>query len=242
MRFDTVPYSLDESLTRIEALKDIPNQYVEDPTTEGGNQAREAGVFIANRTVLCVSISEETEKKDKAMLAAKRWRTLLSEINAIAAAYRKGGILEIQDNNVFIILDTPYKVDVEAAIDMAARVKSLVDIINFVYKDLTTISVVIGIDYGEVLLLKRKTYQDKDEADVENCKGQAKNRAGSLTNYEAGYVVISNSVMRNLSTVYRDFFNSRIEGSKDVFSGSIINTQMNNWIKSQKDDSKTSDQ
>lgn len=241
MRFDTVPYSLDESLTRIEALKDIPNQYVEDPTTEGGEQARKAGVFIANRTVLCVSFSEGKDNKDKAMLLAKRWRSLLSEINAIAASYRKGGILEIQDNNVFITLDTPYKVDVEAAVDMAAQVRSLADIINLIFKDLTAIQVVIGIDYGEVILLKRKPYLDKDEVDVENCKGEAKNRAASLTNDEAGCVVISNSVQRNLSSTYRDFFPTKI-GDKEAFRGSIINTQMNNWLKSQKDSNKTSDQ
>lgn len=241
MRFDTVPYSLDESLTRIEALKDIPNQYVEDPTTEGGEQARKAGVFIANRTVLCVSFSEGKDNKDKAMLLAKRWRSLLSEINAIAASYRKGGILEIQDNNVFITLDTPYKVDVEAAVDMAAQVRSLADIINLIFKDLTAIQVVIGIDYGEVILLKRKPYLDKDEVDVENCKGEAKDRAASLTNYEAGHVVISSSVKRNLSSIYRDFFPTEIVG-KDIFVGSIVNTQMNNWLKSQKDSNKTSDQ
>lgn len=241
MRFDTVPYSLDESLTRIEALKDIPNQYIEDPSTEGGDQARKAGVFIANRTVLCASFYEVKEDKDKVMLLAKRWRSLLSEINAIAASYRKGGILEIQDSNVFITLDTPYKVDVEAAVDMAAQVRSLVDIINFVFKDLTAIKVVIGIDYGEVILLKRKPYLDKDEVDVENCKGGAKNKAASLTIYEAGYVVISNSVKRNLSTIYRDFFPTEIAG-KDASSGSIINTQMSNWLKGQKDSNKTRDQ
>lgn len=235
MRFDTVPYSVDESLTRIAALKDVPDQFVKDPTIEGGKQAREAGVFVANRTVLCASFSDLEDRVEMAMLKAKRWRSLLSEICAVAANYRQGGILEIQDNDVFITLDTPYKVDVEAAIDMAAQIRSLVDIINFMFDGLSALEVGVGMDYGEVVLFKRKTYLDKSEALVANCKGGAKNRAGQLVKSTKGYVIITKSVRRNLSMVYRDFF-TPMNANKDVFQGIIVNTQMNNWLAGQKED------
>ena len=143
-----------------------------------------------------------TDKHRRPVLA-KIYRSFISEMVALMNDYSKCKEVSINGDCVWCVCDTPYKSDVDDIFSLAARVCSLVDVINFKLekKGYLTFKVGVGIDYGRALMIK-VGHKGADINDVV-WMGDVVNEACHLSNEAGGSherrIFLSNVIYENLS-------------------------------------------
>lgn len=151
---------------------------------------------------------------------AKMYRAFLSECVAIMNAEYNCKEISINGDCVWGVFDTPYKSDIDGVISVAAKLNSMVKILNYKLrkKEYSEISVGIGIDYGRALMVKAG-YSGSGINDV-IWMGDVVNSACHLCN-KAGrdyrkVIIISKVVYDNLNEHNQGLFSSYLDGLLDM--------------------------
>ena len=114
--------------------------------------------FYVNATAVFVDIRNSSKliSTHKRPTLAKIYRSFISETLAILNSDINCKFLNVEGDCVNAIFDTPNKRDIDSVISNAARVQSLIKILNckLKKKNISQISVGIGIDYGRLLMIK----------------------------------------------------------------------------------------
>lgn len=191
--------------------------------------------YYVNVTAIFIDIVGSSNMTDehKRPTLAKMYRAFLSECVAIMNAEIDCKEININGDCVWGVFDTPYKSDIDNVISVAAKLNSMIKILDYKLrkKNYSEISVGIGIDYGRALMVKAG-YSGSGINDV-IWMGDVVNSACHLCN-KAGrdyrkVIVISDVVYNNLNEHNQGLFSSYSDGWVTRYEGDIINISMNDW-------------
>lgn len=193
--------------------------------------------FYVYCSALFVDIRHSSDMTDKHRrpVLAKIYRSFISEMVALMNDYSKCKEVSINGDCVWCVCDTPYKSDVDDIFSLAARVCSLVDVINFKLekKGYLTFKVGVGIDYGRALMIK-VGHKGADINDVV-WMGDVVNEACHLSNEAGGSherrIFLSNVIYENLSDNLKKLCHK--DSGRDIYQANVVNVEMNQWLEAQ---------
>lgn len=232
-------YDIDASLTRIDEILDASNDsFEESDSIVDRSKLTYANGFYVKATALFVDIRDSSNMTDahKRPVLAKIYRSFISEMVALMNGHPTCKEVNINGDCVWCVCDTKYKTDIDGVFALAAQACSLVDILNFKLKKrgYQTYEVGVGLDYGRALMIKAGN-KGSGLNDVV-WMGDVVNQACHLCNEaNSGYfdkrVFLSNIIYTNLNDNNKKLCSK--DGGRDIYQADIINTIMDDWLKSQ---------
>lgn len=234
----TMSYDVDKSSERMDEILDASdNDYCDKDSIPARSDLTFKNGYYVNVSAIFIDIVGSSDMTDehKRPTLAKMYRAFLSECVAILNAEIDCKEININGDCVWGVFDAPYKSDIDNVISVAARLNSMIKILNYklMKKNYSEISVGIGIDYGRALMVKAG-YSGSGindviwMGDVVNSACHLCNKAGR--NYRKP-VVISEVVYNNLNEQHQGLFSSYINGWVTEYEGDIINLAMDDWYK-----------
>lgn len=194
--------------------------------------------FYVYCTALFVDIRDSSTmtNEHRRPVLAKIYRSFISEMVAIMNSNLKTKEICINGDCVWCVCDTPFKSDIDNVFSLAARICSMVDILNYKLKkkEYSTYEVGVGIDYGRALMIKAG-HKNSDINDVV-WMGDVVNNACHLCN-EANSslfdkrVFLSNVIFDNLNDTNKKLCSK--DDVRDIYQANIVNIEMNEWLKEQ---------
>ncbi len=229
-------YNFEQSLERIDnILKTDYRSYKVLKSIPSRDELSCTNGFYVMCTALYVDVripSKLSERYHEATLA-KIYRSYISEVVAILNGNNNCAEVNIEGNSVWGIFDTPHKEEMDSVLCTAARVSSIIDILNSKYrkKDIDPITVGIGIDYGRALMMKAG--HNGSEIDEIVWMGEVINSASRLCSYgnKRRYdkeVMVSNVFYNNISADKRELL--EWNDTYYCYHGNIMNVYMSEWI------------
>lgn len=220
-------YNFIHSLNRIDTLIDSSNPQADVlpyiPTFE--DAAKNTATQVC-ATIMCVKLNTNQDLLPKE--DCKYLHAFISEATQICRSNDCCRDIIIMPYCIMVVYSTPQKVNVDAVIDDSARINSLAMAINKKSKDRVSLSVTIGIDYGQVMMMP---VSGANETTTFTWYGPTIQEAKKLT--EGGnleYINITEVIWNNIRTENQRLF-KKPSIMEDYYAGSIINVTMNNWVK-----------
>jgi class 3 adenylate cyclase len=229
-------YDFQASIVRIQEILNASDaDYADSKTLPARASLTFTNGYYVDVTVLFVDIRESKQLSETHTrpVLAKIYRAFISEIVAVLRGHSKVSEVYIEGDGVWAVFDTPYKTDIDEALSTAARVSSLVDILNIklAKKNYSPIKIGMGIDYGECLYIKAgyKGSGINEVVWVGKVVGQAAAlcKHGNRTLFDAE-TLVSTVIYQNLKQEYKDLL--RWSQSTQCYSGNIINIVMSDWV------------
>lgn len=222
LRIDTI---LNEQDTSFPEVKSFPS--IDRLTYTNG--------FYVNVTALFVDIRDSSEliNDHNRPALAKIYRSFISEVIAIMNGGINCKFINIDGDCVSGVYETPNKTDIDSAFDDAARISSLIDVLNckLKKKKITEIKIGIGMDYGRLLLMKAG-FSGSGLNEVA-WMGEALNSAAKLcnkANKEHPYTILLSSVIhQNLNEENKKFLYNIPYNT--YYGCNIHRIDMNKWVK-----------
>ena len=155
----TMSYDVDKSSDRMDdILNASDNYYCDKDSIPARSDLTFKNGYYVNVTAIFIDIVGSSDMTDehKRPTLAKMYRAFLSECVAIMNAEIDCKEININGDCVWGVFDTPYKSYIDNVISVAARLNSMIKILNYKLrkKNYSEISVGIGIDYGRALMVK----------------------------------------------------------------------------------------
>lgn len=230
-------YDITDSVARIdEILIGSDTNFEELNSIPSRDKLTFTNGFYVYCTCLVMDIrgSSALTEKYKRPALAKIYRSYISEAVAVLASNTACKEINIHGDAVWGVLDTPYKSNIDEAFSTAARLSSLVDILNcrFAKKSgIDPITVGIGVDYGRALMLKA------------GYKGSAINDVvwmGDVVNYATKLCSWGNKSFSDREVMASDVIYDNLKGDnkallekhygRDCYHGNVVNIAMNEWV------------
>lgn len=236
----TIYYDIDKSSERIDEILNSSNTNYSDsdkvPKRDDLTYTNGRYVYVTALFIDIVGSSDMTDEYRRPTLA-KIYRSFISECVALMNSSDICKEININGDCVWGVFETPYKSDIDDVFSLAARLNSLIKILNYKYekKGYDRISVGIGIDYGRALMVKAG-YSGSGLNDV-IWMGDVVNQACHLSNRanrNGRKVILMGSVLhQNLCTENQDFCNKYYDAADNKYNyeAGVINTAMDNWYK-----------
>lgn len=226
-------YDVSTSAARMnDILNASDNDYSDKDSLPARNDLSFKNGYYVYVTAIFIDIVGSSDMTDvhKRLTLAKMYRAFLSECVAIMNAELDCKEININGDCVWGVFDTPLKSDVDKVITVAARLNSMIKILNYKLskKGYSEISVGIGIDYGRALMVKAG-YAGCGINDV-IWMGDVANLACHLCN-KAGrgsqkVVIISGAVYSKLNEHNKGLFKSFYDANFNTrYESSIISQQ-----------------
>lgn len=232
-------YDIEKSVERIDdILYSTSGNFEEKKPLPSRSNLSYTNGFYVNVTALFIDIvgsSNMTDEHTRPVLA-KTYRSFISECTAIMHSESCCKEININGDCVWGIFDTPYKNQIDDLLEVAARLNSLIKILNYKLqkRNYSRISVGIGMDYGRALMIKAG-YSGSGINDVV-WMGDVVNSASHLSGIAGrntrSTLVVSSAIYENLNEKNRSLLNkftSPLDWSI-LYEGNIINVDMNNWF------------
>ncbi len=238
-----------DHLKSVERIKEIINTSDLNFEEKDSIPSRDLLTFTNGFYVKCSAMfvdirdSKALTEKYKRPTLARIYKSYISELVAVMKCHSKVSEINIEGDCVWGVFDTPYQSDIQELISVSAMISSLIDILNWQYekKGYDPISVGIGIDYGRALMIKAG-YKGSAINDIV-WMGDVVNRASTLCSYgNKSYsdyeTMISSIVYDNLTNHDQELFSWN--PNRQCYHGNIVNVDMNNWLKEQKEQKRRS--
>lgn len=213
MEATNTTFNLIESIQRMDDILNSQNICEQKDSIPSRNTLTFTNGYYVNCSAIFVDIcgsSDLTSDHTRPVLA-KIYRCFISELVALFNGESRCREISINGDCVWSVFETPYKSDIDAMIDMAAKASSLINIINnkLQKKGYQTIEVGIGIDYGRALMAKAG-YKGSTINDV-IWMGDVVNNACHLCGYgnqtfSDCRVMISEIIYNNCCDKYKNLF------------------------------------
>lgn len=155
-------YDFEDSVERIDEILDSDDaDYQDSDTPPSRDELTFTNGFYVNCSALFVDMrgSSQLSAKHKNPTLAKIYRSYISELVALFRGNVQVNEISIEGDCVWGIYDTPKKRDIDRVFSTAYCASSLIDILNYKYrqKGISEINVGIGIAYGRALMIKPDT-------------------------------------------------------------------------------------
>ena len=242
MEANHIAYDHVASDERINEILDSAAAFEELDSVPTRSRLTYANGYYVNCTAVFIDIrgSSKLPENHTRPVLGKIYRSYISECIAVMNGNASCAEVFINGDCVSGIFNTPYKSDLDDAFVTAAKLNSLIQILNWRLerKGYQQISCGIGMDYGRALMLKAG-YNGSGINDV-IWMGDVVNRASNLCH-------MGNKGFRSalqVSTIARDNLNEHnqklLSPVIDLlypthFEGNVINTAMMDWLKEQKE-------
>lgn len=231
-----ISYDVDKSSQRMDDILNAGNGNYSDSTTvpQRSSLTYTNGYYV-NITALFIDIVGSSDMTDehKRPTLAKMYRSFISECSAIMNSESICKEININGDCVWGVFETPYKSDIDTVFSAAARLNSMIKILNYKLrkKGYSEISVGIGMDYGRALMVKAG-YSGSGLNDV-IWMGDVVNSACHLAN-KAGRdghkpLIVSSIIQSNLNEHNQGLLSSTYIDWKTYYEGDVINTAMEDW-------------
>lgn len=241
MKSNNKLFSYDQSKVRIdEILKTDNKSYEEVDSIPSRDKLTFNNGFYVNKTsVVFVDIrnSSKLPEDNQRPVLAKIYRAYISEVVAVLNSDENCAEISMDGDCVWGIYNTPYTSDIDGVFSTAAKVSSVIELLNckFKKKNINSISVGIGISFGRVLMIKAG-YHGSGLNDV-IWMGEVVNDASKLCSYgNKGFgdkeMMISSGFYGNLND-----HNKALLGWNSNYScyhGQVVNISMNDKLKEDK--------
>jgi hypothetical protein len=232
---NNLQYNFEESLVRIDQMLNL--QIVEEEASAQVpilSELPTKGGVITNCSVMHIEIKSTSSESSGANLRVLR--DFLSEAVAILSSQIHCVDIIVLGTRLTGVFSTPFKNNIEALIDKAAMINSLAQVISRKAKGmgLPSLTVKIGIDYGEAMLMRFGMYSVSEAMPSALAwMGRPVNIASKLidTTNDNWNIWISWVVYRNLSDTYTKFFHH--EEKSGAYGADVINMTMKNWLNKQ---------
>lgn len=174
--------------------------------------------------------------KYKRPTLAKIYRAFISEMVAVLNSDANVREVSIVGDCVWAVYNTPRKPNIDAVFGVASKANTVLKLLNHRYakKGIDPLAIGIGIDYGRVLMIKAG-FSGSGINDV-IYMGDVVNRAAHLA-HEAGRgsndpFFVGGVFQQNLNDHNQGLLSSRyITALGTVYTGNVVNTAMNDWLK-----------
>ncbi len=232
-----ISYDVEKSAERMDDILNAESgNYCDKDSIPARSSLTYTNGFYVNITALFIDIVESSNMTDssKRPTLAKIYRSFISEATAILNdTGLKCKEISINGDCVWGVFETPYKADVDSVLFTAARLNSMIRILNYKLKKkgYTQISVGIGIDDGRALMVKAG-YSGSGLNDV-IWMGDVVNSACHIAN-KAGRngrkpIIVSSIIYSNLNEDNQALLSSTIIDGTNYYSGDIVNSYMDDW-------------
>lgn len=239
----TNSYAVADSNTRIKEILDSSESFEELNSIPGREKLTYSNGFYVNCTSVFIDIRDSSQlpQKHTRPVLGKIYRSYLSECVAVMNSDPNCREIIITGDSVHGIMNTPLKPHINMAFSTAARLNSLVMILNWrlEQKGYTTIRCGIGIDYGRALMMKAG-YKGSGLNDV-IWMGDVVNQASNLCHQGNKEIrkplQVSACIYDNLNEHNKNLL-SPVYGGLDLssmhYEGDVINIEMNDWLEKEK--------
>lgn len=231
-----INYDVDKSAQRIDDILNASNSSFSDTDDiPSRDRLTFTNGYYVNVTALFIDIVGSSDMTDshKRPTLAKMYRAFLSECVAIMNGCIICREVSINGDCVWGVFETTEKSDIDLTFAIAAKLNSLVKILNYKLrkKGYSEISVGIGMDYGRALMVKAG-YSGSGINDV-IWMGDVVNSACHICN-KAGrdgrsVLMVSACIYSNLNEHNRGLLHSVYVGYTQYYQGDIVNTAMEDW-------------
>lgn len=195
--------------------------------------------FYVSATAMFVDLrgSKKLSEAHSKPTLAKIYRSYISETVAVMKGHSKINEVYIEGDGVWGIFDTPQKTDIDEVFSTAARIASLVDILNFklAKANIASITVGIGMAYGQSLYIKAG-YKNSGVNEVVwlgDVIGEAAELCSNANrSYGDSRVMMAKVVYDNLNDENKKLANWN--STRNCYHANIINIAMDTWLKAQK--------
>jgi class 3 adenylate cyclase len=228
-------YDLQASTSRIdEILQGHETSYEEVDSIPSRDKLTFTNGFYVNCSAVFVDIrgSSTLSQRYSRPTLAKIYRAYISESVAILNGSSECSEIDIVGDSVAGIFNTPYKSSIDGVFGTAARINSLIEILNCKLKKrgIDPIRAGIGIDYGRALMIKAGFKGSSINEVV--WMGEVVNHAAKLCGHGSKGVwdppiVVSGAFYNNLNDHNRNLL--RFDYQLNCYTGSVINVEMQAW-------------
>lgn len=233
-----ITYDIEKSAKRMDEILDAGSgNFSDSDTIPARSSLTYTNGYYVNITALFIDIVGSSDMTDehKRPVLAKLYRSFISECTAIMNSESSCKEISINGDCVWGVFETPYKRDIDGVFRVAAKLNSMVKILNYKLrkKGYSTISVGIGIDDGRALMVKAG-YSGSGlndviwMGDVVNSACHIANRAGRDGKKS---LMVSSCIYSNLNEHNQGLLSSTTIGWDTYYQGNIINTAMEEWYK-----------
>jgi len=247
MKATNAPYNisdLSESVDRMKAILDASDgAFEEKDSIPPAESLTYDNGFYVKCSALFIDIRGSSTLPDKHTrpVLAKIYRSYISEAVAVMNSNPNCREVVIKGDCVSAILDTPYTTGINTAFESAAKLNSLVNVLNWQLekKSYTPIRCGIGLAWGRALMLKAgfKGSGINDivwMGDVVNEASKLCGRGNKLSN---AAVQVSADARHNLNDQYKTFLTAKYDTELNEYryEGNVIETNMEKWLEEQKE-------
>ena len=228
-------YNFNESLQRISAILDTPEQEGE---IELKVPSEDAMATYHQRKVYCTVLAIRTsfmaidEKDNNSFVAMKVLAAYTTEIVAILRGCAGCKDFSMVKDTIVAIFETPFKVNIQSVVDAMSRIHTLRMVIE---KKASTpaggLNVKMGMHFGTC-----EAYYIGERISPQPSvlwRGQAIASALKLLEKRTNgpsLMMITPTLYNNLNEDYQKFFTQDIWDDKKVYVANMYNVQMNKWL------------
>jgi class 3 adenylate cyclase len=232
-------YDLEKSLGRIDDILNSTSLFEEKDVIPKRDDLTYTNGFYVNCTSLFVDLRDSSKlpERHQSRVLAKIYRSFISEIVAIINGTIQCREINIVGDCVSAIFETPNKSDIDNVFATAAKINSLIQILNYklIKKKYAEIKAGTGISYGKVLMIKAG-YNGSGINDVVYM-GDAVNRASKMCSKASKEIysplVITPVVYENLNEHNKGLMTPNTTWYPEYYHGNVINLSMEQWLNNQ---------
>jgi len=232
-----VSYDYETSFQRIEdKISSSDNSFPERDSIPSRSELTYSNGFYVNCTALYIDIrhSSDLPNHHNRPKLAKLYRAYISEVIAVIVGDGNCAEVIVEGDCVVGIFDTPLQKDIDSVFTTAARLSSLIDVMNckFDKYGIKNITVGIGIYYGRALMIKAG-FKGSGINDVV-WMGDVLNEASRLCSF--GNKGINDKEIMASDIIYNNLneHNKKLlawNRSRSCYHGNVIITEMEDWYK-----------
>ena len=237
-------YDINTSNERIKEILDSAETFGELRQIPNADQLTYSNGFYVNCTALFIDIrgSSRLTEKHTAPVLLKIYKAYVSECTAIINSDQNCRQLSIDGDCVSGIINTPLKQDINNAFSTAAKLCSIIKLLNWQFekKGYTTIQCGIGMAYGKALMMKAgyKGSGINEVIWIKDVVNEASNLCHQGNRDYRKPLQVSVGIYNNLNDYNKNllspvfFQNSVLRVSQ--YEGDVINKDMDAWLENQK--------
>lgn len=224
-------YNFVESLHRIDNILQAPISSMTLDSIPKMEELEREKDYTINVTMICVKVKtyNTSLSGDADSVNPKVLHGFISEAVAIGRANPRCRDVMVTAESLLLVYSTPYKEDLNTALDDAARIRTLGLIVakkgeaSFDRK----LMVNIGMHYAPATMFVGELVEGKYCQFV--WQGKIIDYVNKAADDSKGNILISRIVWQNLSEKNQNLFNEETIVS-DRYTGNIVNIVMNNWL------------
>jgi len=189
--------------------------------------------FYVNCSCLFVDLRDSSElpKKHKRPTLAKIYRSFISECVAVMNGNSRVAEVNIHGDAVWGVFDTPYRNQIDEVFSTAARLNSLVKLLNcrFRKRGIDPIRAGVGADWGRALMIKAgyKGSAVNEVVWMGDVINTASNLSGQAARLFSPPVMVSSVFYSNLNDENQKLMAWNASGN--CYAGNIVNVAMDEW-------------